>query len=485
MREIICIQLGQAGIRIGDLFWKRLCREHWKSLFGMNDHTNDDEYSEENLQSFFHHSEKAHHDDETKFIPRTLFVDVEHHSTLYSAKICNRELYDPKCFIFEQDIDSSNGTFSRGFYGEQSSKLFEKRKLVEVCDFLEGFFLFSSCGGGTGSGLCSQLLEHLAVEYPRKIRTCFTLFPMMTSCNGNYSFLSNNQHVVEPYNAMCSMNELTEYADVTMTFDNQALYDICKRSPHRLNDQVPNIVHMNDLIVEVVASCSSSKRFYSGYGADLCDVVRIIPYPRFHFFQSSYCSPDFINHDDNDTRSLQQIQQFFTAKVEMTQQLANAFRMIENVFSNEYLMTKCDHQLGRYMSCSLNFKGSWETKTVQEAIKAVKQSGRPRFFGWMPTGFKCGLYPQHEASDFLETERSILGNPDQSVCAVVNSTSVVDLFKKIERQAKLLFERNSFLHWFAQDGLTEDDFSQRLQKLSSLIGDYNEINNFVEEEPDI
>ena len=64
------------------------------------------------------------------------------------------------------------------------------RKTADDCTSLEGFMVYSSVGGGTGSGLGSLLLERLSVEYNNKSKLGFTVFPS--------SHLSSE--VVEPYN---------------------------------------------------------------------------------------------------------------------------------------------------------------------------------------------------------------------------------------------------------------------------------------------
>ncbi|CAF4317499.1 unnamed protein product, partial [Adineta steineri] len=39
------------------------------------------------------------------------------------------------------------------------------RKLSDQCDGLQGFLIFHSFGGGTGSGFTSLLMERLSLEY--------------------------------------------------------------------------------------------------------------------------------------------------------------------------------------------------------------------------------------------------------------------------------------------------------------------------------
>ena len=49
------------------------------------------------------------------------------------------------------------------------------RKLVEGCDNLSGFVLFSSIGGGTGSGFGTYLYENLHIKYPKAFRMGITI----------------------------------------------------------------------------------------------------------------------------------------------------------------------------------------------------------------------------------------------------------------------------------------------------------------------
>jgi tubulin alpha len=51
------------------------------------------------------------------------------------------------------------------------------RKLADNCTGLQGFLVFNSVGGGTGSGLGSLLLERLSVDYGKKSKLGFTVYP--------------------------------------------------------------------------------------------------------------------------------------------------------------------------------------------------------------------------------------------------------------------------------------------------------------------
>lgn len=51
------------------------------------------------------------------------------------------------------------------------------RKLADSCTGLQGFLVFNAVGGGTGSGFGSLLLERLSVEYGKKSKLGFTIYP--------------------------------------------------------------------------------------------------------------------------------------------------------------------------------------------------------------------------------------------------------------------------------------------------------------------
>ncbi len=56
------------------------------------------------------------------------------------------------------------------------------RKLADNCTGLQGFLVFNAVGGGTGSGLGSLLLERLSVDYGKKSKLGFTVYPSPQAC---------------------------------------------------------------------------------------------------------------------------------------------------------------------------------------------------------------------------------------------------------------------------------------------------------------
>ena len=59
--------------------------------------------------------------------------------------------------------------------------------------------------------------------------------------------------VVEPYNSVLSTHSLLEHTDVAVMLDNEAVYDICRRS---LDIERPTYTNLNRLIAQVGLLCA-------------------------------------------------------------------------------------------------------------------------------------------------------------------------------------------------------------------------------------
>ena len=106
--------------------------------------------------------------------------------------------------------------------------------MVDNCTSLQGFFVFNVVGGDTGSGLGSLLLERLSIDYGKKSKLGFTVYPSQQV----------STFVVKPYNVF-SIHSLLEHIDVAVLLDNEAIYDICRCS---FDIERPNYFNLNHLM---------------------------------------------------------------------------------------------------------------------------------------------------------------------------------------------------------------------------------------------
>ena len=91
--------------------------------------------------------------------------------------------------------DAANN-YARGHYTigkEQIEVTMDRiRRMADQAHGLQGFLVFHSFGGGTGSGFASLLMERLSVDYGKKSKLGFSIYPAPQVSTA----------IVEPYNAV-------------------------------------------------------------------------------------------------------------------------------------------------------------------------------------------------------------------------------------------------------------------------------------------
>merc|ERR1712154_175567 len=133
-----------------------------------------------------------------------------------------------------------------------------------------------SFGGGTGSGFTSLLMEILSVDYGKKSKLEFAVYPAPQVSTA----------VVEPYNSILTTHTTLEHSDCAFMVDNEAIYDICRRN---LDIERPTYTNLNRLIAQIVSSITASLRFDGALNVDLTEFqTNLVPYPRIHFPLATY-----------------------------------------------------------------------------------------------------------------------------------------------------------------------------------------------------
>ena len=129
---------------------------------------------------------------------------------------------------------------------------------ADQCTGLQGFLVFHSFGGGTGSGFTSLLMERLSVDYGKKSKLEFSIYPAPQVATA----------VVEPYNSILTTHTTLEHSDCAFMVDNEAIYDICRRN---LDIERPTYTNLNRLIGQIVSSITASLRFDGALNVDLTE----------------------------------------------------------------------------------------------------------------------------------------------------------------------------------------------------------------------
>ncbi|XP_050770673.1 tubulin alpha-8 chain-like [Gymnogyps californianus] len=188
-----------------------------------------------------------------------------------------RQLFQPKQLITGKEDAANNYACGHHTIGKEIIDLVldRIRKLADQCTGLQGFLLFHSFGGGTGSGFTSLLMELLSVDYGKKSKLEFSIYPAPQVSTA----------VVEPYNSILTTHTTLEHSDYAFMVDNEAIY-ICRRN---LDIKRPTYTNLNRLIGQIVSSITASLRFDGALNVDLTEFqTNLVPYPRIHFLLATY-----------------------------------------------------------------------------------------------------------------------------------------------------------------------------------------------------
>ncbi|GLE10827.1 hypothetical protein PINS_up023084 [Pythium insidiosum] len=397
MREILSIHLGQGGIQVGNACWELYCLEHGIQPDGTMPSDKMVGGGDDAFSTFFAETGAGKH------VPRAVFVDLE-------PTVCDevrtgtyRQLYHPEQIISGKEDAANN--YARGHYtiGKEVVDLVldRVRKLADNCTGLQGFMVFNAVGGGTGAS------------------SVFTIYPSPQVSTA----------VVEPH------------TDVAIMLDNEAIYDICRRS---LDIERPSYTNLNRLIAQVISSLTTSLRFDGSLNVDVTEFqTNLVPYPRIHFMLSSYAP-------------------VISAEKAYHEQLTVA-EITNSAFEPSSMMAKCDPRHGKYMATLPH--------DVNAAVATIKTKRTIQFVDWCPTGFKCGINYQPPTV----VPGGDLARVQRAVCMISNTSAIAEVFSRIDHKFDLMYAKRAFVHWYVGEGMEEGEFSEAREDLAALEKDYEEV----------
>ncbi|KAL3998926.1 Tubulin/FtsZ family GTPase domain protein [Acanthocheilonema viteae] len=407
-REVISVHVGQAGVQIGNACWELYCLEHGIQPNGMmlDDQIIDSE--DDSCNTFF--AETIH----GKHVPRAIFIDLEPTVVDEVRTGTYRSLFHPEQLITGKEDAANN--YARGHYtiGKEIIDVCMDRirRMSDMCSGLQGFLIFHSFGGGTGSGFSSLLMESLSVDYGKKSKLEFSIYPAPRISTA----------VVEPYNSVLTTHTTLEHSDCSFMVDNEAIYEI------------------------------SSLRFDGALNVDLTEFqTNLVPYPRIHFPLATYAP-------------------IISSERAFHEQLTVP-EITGQCFEPGNQMVKCDPRQGKFMACCLLFRGDVVPKDVNVAIAAIKTKRSIQFVEWCPTGFKVGINYQPPTvvpgGDLAKLQRA--------VCMLANTTSIAEAWARLDYKFDLMYAKRAFVHWYVGEGMEEGEFAEAREDLAALEKDYEEV----------
>ncbi|KAL9604223.1 MAG: hypothetical protein Q9219_000621 [cf. Caloplaca sp. 3 TL-2023] len=435
MREVISLNVGQAGCQIANSCWELYCLEHGIQPDGYLTEERKNGEQDQGFSTFFSETGQG------KFVPRTIYCDLEPNVVDEVRTGPYRQLFHPEHMITGKEDASNN--YARGHYtvGKEliDQVLDRVRRVADNCSGLQGFLVFHSFGGGTGSGFGALLMERLSVDYGKKCKLEFCVYPAP----------QNATSVVEPYNSILTTHTTLEHSDCSFMVDNEAIYDICRRN---LGIERPNYENLNRLIAQVVSSITASLRFDGSLNVDLNEFqTNLVPYPRIHFPLVAYSPVVSAAQASYEASSVQEISM--------------------SCFEPNHQMVKCDPRNGKYMATCLLYRGDVVPNDVHAAVATLKTKRTIQFVDWCPTGFKIGICYQPPQM----VPNGDLAKVNRAVCMLSNTTAIAEAWSALSHKFDLMYSKRAFVHWYVGEGMEEGEFSEAREDLAALERDYEEV----------
>ncbi|XP_071335304.1 tubulin alpha-1C chain-like [Trachinotus anak] len=435
MRECISVHVGQAGVQTGNACWELYCLEHGIQPDGQLPRYKTTGGDDDSFQTFFTETACG------AYVPNAVFVDTEPTVIDEVRTGTYQQLFHPEQLITGKEDAASN--YARGHYTISKDiinlVLDRIRKLADQCTGLQGFLVFHSFGGGTGSGFTSLLMEQLSADYSKKSKLEFSIYPAPQVSSA----------VVEPYNSILTTHSTLEHSNCAIMVDNEAIYDIFHKN---LDIEHPTYTNLNRLMSQIVSAVTASLRFDGALNVDLTDFqTNLVPYPRIHFPLATY-----VPVISNEKAYHEQL---------TVAEITNA------CFEPSNQMVKCDPRHGKYMACCLLYRGDVVPKDVNAAIANIKTKRTIQFVDWCPTGFKVGINYQPPTI----VPGAELAQVQRAVCMLSNTTAIAEAWTRLEHKFDLMYAKRAFVHWYVGEGMEEGEFSEAREDMAALEEDYKEV----------
>jgi len=447
VREIVHVQVGQCGNQVGMAFWGAVTLEHDLKVKTMKwdpEATGQDADGDgladalEKIDVYY----RGTSDERTtcKWVPRAVLVDLEPGTMDVIKAQPLGPAFKPDNLCFGNNGAGNN--WAKGHYTEGAelveSVLDRVRLEVEQCDAPQGFQIFHSLGGGTGSGMGTLLLLKIRDAYPDRITCTYSVYPSPKV----------SDTVVEPYNAVLSSHQLLENSDETFIIDNEALYNI---NYNILKNNQPTYEELNSLIAQACCGITASLRFPGPLNGDLRKLgVNLVPFPRLHFFLISQAP--------------------LLSKKAQKQTGLNVRELTTQSYSARNFFSNVRPEDGKYMAASFTFRGGVSTEEVDSNMEKLNTKNADDFVEWIPNNLK---------SQIINTQPK---TSDMSSTFVANTTALKGIFQRLATQFGAMYRRKAFLHWYKGEGMDEMEFQEADKNVRDLITEYQDKQDATYEE---
>ena len=398
--ELLAVHIGGTGLRVGQRYWESVSQDHAENInssFGPSSVT-----AKETSSVLFQETKSG------QIRPRAVFCDLhdpQSHVRI-SGSIAGLSVADENVIL---SCESSGNCYAQAFHTDGppvAQKVIDQvRRELEKCESVQGMQFVNSACGGTGSGLSGLILKGLSDYMGSKcVFHSATLVPSPSFTN----------IVLETYNTILALQDMTELTHMTSLFD----LDACS------HDTIPNIL----------SAFSWSSRFPGPLHSDLRKMhMNLVPFKNCHFLVSSLITDNHLGAMDLAWKGL-------------------------NPINNCLSVSRGSRYLSTMLAYRSSLIGPSEVDDVTVSLQKNGSDMDPYYPDWIPNSVSA----------------SISAGPSRSLLTVFNSTSMHEFLDRTIENFKKQFKAKSYLYVFAENGLHTEELWEAMNLVQYVSDQYKE-----------
>ena len=234
-----------------------------------------------------------------------------------------------------------------------------------------------------------------------------------------------------------------ENADEVVCFDNDALFEICRRTTH---------ADLNHSITMTMSAVTAPMRFPGQLNSDLRKLaMNLVPFPRLHFLTVSLAPLMSRGSCGYSPQNIPQLHQ--------------------QMFESQNTLCGADPRHGRYLSAAAMFRGRVSHLEVTQQMSNVASTNSSYFVEWIPNNVKKTI-----------CDVPMRGGYKMSAALLGNNTCIQEMFKRILNQFGAMYRRKAFLGSYIGEGMDSLEFDEAENNLNDLVSEYQQYQDATVEE---
>ncbi|CAK56610.1 unnamed protein product (macronuclear) [Paramecium tetraurelia] len=414
MREILVLQLGGFGNKMGVKFWEEMYIDsEFESDIDLQEQNKNNLLNSSNIL-FYNLSEKTP-------LPRTVQVDLGQ-----DLPYSNTDFNPCNQFSFNYSSGNNFGFVKNNCCNQIVDIIFDRiRQEIEQCDSLQGFQIFASIIGA----VLSQMLND---EYSNAITQCNLLVP---------SVKLNDNCVVSPYNSALAFNQLIDSAEQLIFFDNEGLKQNLSRLGIQFDYQDANL-HVAQTI------CCNSSPFRNP--GDINSSLRKLStnLSPFAFYKLFTC---------NMTNNL--YSDYYKEYLKMDE-----YQIFKELISSDHNQTSAVYTQGKFVSAALSVRGKVSNKEFDKQCSCFD-------YYLEHQRYRTGVKKKFEGINMFFTNicQKKYQNYEFFGSSIIHSSSITQSLKSLSEKFKKMYPKKSYVHKYIQEGIEESEFVGAQSRLDDTI----------------